>query len=72
LDSEDEDSEDEADSDLAGNVGDVSPRHVFCRDMSPKNPVSLGLWRHLGAQDCQSRVWPCRVTSHSHLYDFTR
>jgi hypothetical protein len=32
---------------LVGNVGDMSPRHVLCRDMSPKNSVLLGLQRHL-------------------------
>ena len=35
------------DPDLAGNVGDMSPRHVSCLDMSPKNSVLLGLRRHL-------------------------
>jgi hypothetical protein len=48
------------------------------RDMScvgtclPKTPCRLVYGNIFGTQDCQSRVWPCRVTSHSQYHDCTR
>jgi hypothetical protein len=52
---------------LAVNVGDMSQREMSCLvTCLPKSPCCLVYGDIVGTQDCQSRVWPCHVTSDRH------